>query len=394
MFSAITLIHYFFDMSLIHYVGDIGGMIGIGISLFFIRKSQIKSSSRVLLGTMSFLIFVYGICVDLLAEGNVHFLRMYVSLFGIMGVYIIMLTLFSATTNFKFYIGIFNVLLILHFITIVQHNGGIESISNEMISYSIISIIASTITGLICLNMSSINNQLYNENQIQSEKLKDYTMNLNDIVERQTRELRESNERLQKYAHIASHDLKEPLRSMSSFIGIIKIKFARKYPWDDSFEEYFNIIIESTKRMNDLIGDILTFAKISSSKEKHTVVDLNQLVLRVKNDLSILIKSKKAQLKYGNLSIVLGQENLLFQVFLNIIANAILYSREGVAPIIEIASIEAENKKHITIQDNGIGIAPNMLEKIFLAYTQSGNANDGIGMGLAVCKNIVEFHGG
>lgn len=183
MFSAITLIHYFFDMSPIHYVGDIGGIIGVMISLHFIRNEKIKNYSRTLLGTLSFLVLIYGVFVDLLATSQVNFLRLYVSLFGIMGIYIIMLTLYSATTNFKFYIGIFNIFLILHFATIVYHNGGIESISNEMISYSLISLLGSSITGLICLNMSSINIQLYNENQIQSEKLKDYTMNLNEIVE-------------------------------------------------------------------------------------------------------------------------------------------------------------------------------------------------------------------
>lgn len=396
MFIGVSAVHFFCRMSPVHYYGDLGGIIGVILSLCFIRKGNIQFSSRALLTTLSIITVIFGVAVDLLANSPVHFLRIYVSLFCILGIYIIMLNLYSSTTNFKAYSGLFSVFLLLHMIVIVYHNGGVSTITLEMTSYFIIAIVGTILAGHICANMSEITHRLNQKMIEDSERIQQFNIELNKIVELQTKDLRESNERLQKFAHVVSHDIKEPIRTISSFISLVKRKLNIKYPEDDSLEDDFKMITISSKRINDLINDMLSFAKVSKSNEAYTDIDMNKLIKNVLKNLIAIVTSKRAQISYDSLHSIIGQENLIFQVFLNLISNSIRYSRPDISPEIKIESKIKDQSIIIILQDNGIGIPKNMLEKIFIPYQQihTGASADGIGMGLSICKNIVDYHGG
>ena len=138
-------------------------------------------------------------------------------------------------------------------------------------------------------------------------KINQHNLNLNAIVERQTAELKESNERLMSFAHIASHDLKEPLRSISGFITLVRKHLETNYPEDATVNEYMGFVNTGTQKMHNLINDILSFSKLNSRQREFEAIDLNKTIKEATTQLDTIIRFRKATIHYSDLPTINGQ---------------------------------------------------------------------------------------
>jgi hypothetical protein len=148
--------------------------------------------------------------------------------------------------------------------------------------------------------------------------------------------------------------------------------------------------------MGTLITDILSFSKLDTRKKDFEPVDLNEVVAHVLNHLDTIIHSRRAIIEYSGLPVIKGQANLIAQVFLNLISNAIKYSRPDEIPHISIQSVRKHNSIEIAIRDNGIGMDSDTMAQIFKPYywQNTETPEESTGMGLAICRKIIEFHDG
>jgi signal transduction histidine kinase len=221
-------------------------------------------------------------------------------------------------------------------------------------------------------------------------------------LDEQTIELRRSNAELEQFAYVASHDLQEPLRKVTSFCQLLEKRYRDKL--DDRGIEYIDFAVDGAKRMQVLINDLLTFSRVGRFNAAQTEVDLNTALDDGLANLTMAIEESDAEIlrPAEPLPHVIGDPTLLAMLWQNLIGNAMKFHREGVAPRIAIEwQPSADDDEHgdqwlFTLSDNGIGIAPEFVDKVFIIFQRlhGRDAYGGTGIGLALCKKIVEHHGG
>jgi two-component system CheB/CheR fusion protein len=217
-------------------------------------------------------------------------------------------------------------------------------------------------------------------------------------------QLEQSNLDLMQFASIASHDLKEPLRKIETFGNLLNEKLKAKL--DEKELRYVEKIVKASSRMQVLVEDVLTFSKLSNSELPFIPIDLNKILNRIVDDLEITIREKNAQIVIGNLPEVKAVQGQMHQLFQNLISNALKFNDKP-TPVISIhteplsgkhaGELQIDPSKYncIVIKDNGIGIEEQFKEKIFGIFQRlNGNRYEGTGIGLAVCKKIVEKNRG
>lgn len=205
----------------------------------------------------------------------------------------------------------------------------------------------------------------------------------------------ESNIQLEQFAHIASHDLKSPLRTVGSFSSLLKRRAKDKL--NENELEYLDMISNAAKLMWNLVDDLMTYSQVNSLQMNLTSNDANHLMEEVLTNLDFSIKEKNAKINVANLpNEIMVDETKVRQVFQNLIANSLKFMPTGKTPEININCIPENGFWKFSIQDNGIGIPDEYREKIFKPYKQLHTKDkfEGTGMGLAICKKIVEKHGG
>jgi PAS domain S-box-containing protein len=207
------------------------------------------------------------------------------------------------------------------------------------------------------------------------------------------RKLAVSNEDLERYAYVTSHDLQEPLRMVTSFLQLLQKKYGQQL--DDTAQKYINFAVDGATRMKTLILDLLEFSRISSVKQQHTIINLNDVIAKTRQVLKAAIDESQATINVHFLPEVCGNESQLLQLFQNLIGNAIKYTG-NLKPVIEIGYTETPGEWQFYVQDNGIGIDKKFFEKIFIISQRlhTKKEYEGTGIGLAICKKIVELHGG
>lgn len=207
-------------------------------------------------------------------------------------------------------------------------------------------------------------------------------------------ELESKNNDLDQFNHLISHDLREPLRTIHSYLGVIKEDYCAGL--DDKAVEYINVCRKAVQRLQSMITELLSYAKVKYGDKPLKIVDLNNLLTAVQLNISGLIKEAGCKIQVSSLPSICANSVLLTQVFQNLIQNAIQYSKEGLAPYIVIeGKIEGE-LLHMTFTDNGIGIQPIFAERVFLIFKRlQDKANiSGTGIGLAFVKKIIDLHHG
>lgn len=225
------------------------------------------------------------------------------------------------------------------------------------------------------------------------KELADINRNLEIRVQERTEELERKNKELEQFAYISSHDLQEPLRTISNYIQVIQEDY--KDDLNEDVIAYFEAISNSTERMRTLILALLDYSKLGRNR-KLIEVDSNQVVSEVLEDLNQLIQLKNAKVLVDDLPKLQGFKTELRQIFQNLIANAIKFQKENHAAEVKVSCKELDSHYQFSIKDNGIGIASKDIERIFNIFQRlhSEKAYQGSGIGLAYCKKIVEMHQG
>ncbi len=214
-----------------------------------------------------------------------------------------------------------------------------------------------------------------------------------NLLLEKTKELERSNKELEQFAHIASHDLQEPIRSIVGFSQLLSKKFEGKL--DVQSKKYLDFIVGGARRLQMLIEGLLQFSRFGKDEIKLEPVNFNQVVKEAMNNLDGLIQERQAVVHYKNLPILRAHYAFMLQLFQNLISNSIKYcDRES--PHIEIWADEKNKTWEFSVQDNGIGIDPQYQELIFIIFQRLHGKEKypGTGIGLTICKKIVERHGG
>jgi PAS domain S-box-containing protein len=212
-----------------------------------------------------------------------------------------------------------------------------------------------------------------------------------EIIRNQIAELKLKNKELEQFTYIASHDLQEPLRTVSNFITVIEEDYPEAL--NPEIKEYFEYINAATSRMNILIRSLLDFSRLGKGRQLSDI-SCETLLKDVLSDLNRLIKSSDAKIVVHNLPKIKGYETELRQVFQNLINNAIKFSKPDQTPHIEISAHPVSNGYEFWVADNGIGIEPKYFDKIFHIFQRLNTSDEGYGIGLANCLKIVQMHSG
>lgn len=245
------------------------------------------------------------------------------------------------------------------------------------------------------------------QKEIEDRKIsEDKVQQLNEQLIQNNAHLKQMNEELDQFAYMASHDLQEPLRKIQMFSDKILLKKEQ----DDESEKYFSKIISASRRMQSLIKNLLEFSRHSVSSSDFRVTDLNQLVKDTLTDLEIEIEKSSAQITYNNLPVISAVPGLMQRLFYNLLSNAIKFHKKELLPVIDIKAEKMEPAEllnfighlngsiyyKITVRDNGIGFDNKHSGDIFKVFKRLHNYQEfeGTGVGLAICKKIVEKHGG
>jgi PAS domain S-box-containing protein len=236
------------------------------------------------------------------------------------------------------------------------------------------------------------------ELKLAQELLKRNEEALENVVKERTIELQRSNDDLQQFAHVASHDLKEPVRKIKTFSYKLQDEFG------EQLTEKGNIllqkIIHSSDRMFAMIHGILRYSEVSSLNNHFKHIDLNEIVMIVRDELELLVTEKQAKFEYDSLPTVYANGDLIHQLLYNLINNSLKFSQDGKPSLIKITSrpITRDGLPYvqIAIRDNGIGFESEQAEQIFGTFVRlhSKDKYEGSGLGLALCKRIVERYGG
>lgn len=217
-------------------------------------------------------------------------------------------------------------------------------------------------------------------------------------VNERTLQLQRSNDDLLQFAHVASHDLKEPIRKIKIFTNMIESDYAVNIP--ERGLAYLAKVQNAADRMFSMVEGVLAYSTVNSEERPIETVDLGVIFDHIETDLEIIMSQKQAVLKREKLPQIEGATVLLYQLFYNLINNALKFSKEDKAPLIEVSSSysrrEGVEYLRIRVEDNGIGIDPDYSHKIFDAFTRLNTKDkyEGTGLGLALCKKIVERHHG
>ncbi|QDG50932.1 PAS domain S-box protein [Persicimonas caeni] len=220
-------------------------------------------------------------------------------------------------------------------------------------------------------------------------ELADQSRELEHLVE----ELSRSNRQLEQFAYVASHDLQEPLRMVTSFLTLLDEEYGGQL--DADADEYIGYAVDGARRMKAMINDLLEYSRVRRSDEPFTDVDLDALVETVGADLQAAHPDVAVSLTHDLLAEVRGRRGQLERLFTNLFSNAVKYAGSG-SPHIHVSCTRLDDEWRIAVEDNGIGIPPDQHERIFDVFVRGRTTRQtpGTGIGLAICATIVEEHDG
>ncbi|QTL37495.1 sensor histidine kinase [Pseudoalteromonas viridis] len=280
-----------------------------------------------------------------------------------------------------------------------------ETAQENLVWFTVLSIAVSTLFLLFLLKHLHSIRRAKEQLERYNEQLEDKVKERTQALELYADELTRSNRELEDFAFIASHDLQEPLRKIRAFSDRIKANYETLL--DDRGKDYLSRMDNAATRMSVLITDLLALSRVTTKGKKFEDVALNPLIDTVLDDLEIAISDAQASIQVDPLPTIEGDPSQLHQLFLNLLSNAMKFRREGVPPQITITMSQttAPNKLlediecdwlEVDVTDNGIGFAAEYSEKIFTPFQRLHNRKTyaGTGIGLAVCRRIVERHGG
>ena len=218
--------------------------------------------------------------------------------------------------------------------------------------------------------------------KLDEEKLKKTLLNLE-----------RSNAELVQFAYIASHDLQEPLRMVSSFVQLLARRYAGKF--DADADEFIRNAVDGTTRMQEMINALLEFSRVGSNVKPFVSVDYSVVFDQTVNNMKVAIEESGALITHDKLPTVIADELQMVQLLQNLIGNSIKFTNNG-PPRIHVSAAKQDSEWVFSVHDNGIGIEPEYFERIFTIFQRlhSKAEYSGSGIGLSICKKIIERHGG
>jgi light-regulated signal transduction histidine kinase (bacteriophytochrome) len=212
-------------------------------------------------------------------------------------------------------------------------------------------------------------------------------------LKRSTEELARSNHDLEQFAYVASHDLQEPLRTVSGFVELLRLK--HKAGLDEEADKFINFAVDGTKRMQALIADLLAYARVGTKAKPFEPIDCQELLADVEERLAVAVQESQAAITHEALPTVLGDATQLGLLLQNLIGNAIKF-RGREKPLVRVSARREGPFWEFSVADNGIGIEPQHFDRIFEIFQRLHDRScyPGTGIGLAIAKKVVERHGG
>jgi PAS domain S-box-containing protein len=207
-------------------------------------------------------------------------------------------------------------------------------------------------------------------------------------------ELERSNAELAQFAYVASHDLSEPLRMVSSYLQLLRRRYRGKL--DDDADAFIDYAVEGAARMRALIEDLLAYSRAGRSERPLERVNTERVVAEVAGTLRALAGERPPEIEWHDLPVVEGDPAQLVQLFQNLIGNAVKFVAPGVTPVVRVGAEREEGRWRFTVEDNGIGIQPRHVERVFGMFQRLHTRDEfeGTGIGLAIARKVVERHGG
>jgi PAS domain S-box-containing protein len=217
---------------------------------------------------------------------------------------------------------------------------------------------------------------------------------MEEAIRANSEKLARSNEELERFAYVASHDLQEPLRMVASFTQLLGQRYSGRL--DETADRYIHYAVDGAKRMQELIADLLAYSRVNSKELDLRQTDCQAVVLEAMRNLEVAIKESGASVDWDPLPALWVDQGQLTQLFQNLLANAIKFRREEECPRIHVSAVDSGAEWTISVQDNGIGIDARHAEHVFQMFQRLHTRAEypGTGIGLAVCKKVIERHGG
>ena len=214
-----------------------------------------------------------------------------------------------------------------------------------------------------------------------------------DELEHKARDLERSNRDLQQFAYVASHDLQEPLRMISSYVQLLARRYKDKL--DQDAREFIDFAVDGANRMQTLINDLLSYSRVGTHGGNFSKLNINAIVDEAIHNLEVTLTEKNGRVERANLPEIDGDKTQILQVFQNLITNGIKFHGKE-PPLIKIDYEERDSEWYFSVMDNGVGFEPRFEEKIFIIFQRLHSIGEypGTGIGLSICKRIIERHGG
>ena len=262
--------------------------------------------------------------------------------------------------------------------------------SNEPFIILVAGLVFTGLFGLLLVTLGRRSETVERMVEMRTAELKEREANLAQVIDKLT----QSNAELERFAYVVSHDMQEPIRAVANFSSLLWHQYEAKL--DPAGQKYLTIITDSAKRLQAMVSDLLEYARVGQGARAREKADVNQLMQYVLDNLKVTIDEHSAEVTYGTLPVLQGYPVQFMSLLQNLINNAIKYQAAGKVPHVRVAAEDKGDHYLFSVGDNGIGIEPGNLEKIFEPFKRlhSYQEYNGTGLGLAVCKKIVDNHGG
>jgi len=405
LFIAVTMTFFFLVIGLMQQGAKMGNLILLGnsvgiagtlLTLFLIKKNRIVWAGDALVVTCLIVIGIADLYDDWISPNQQTQYKLYVSLVALVGTYILCLSFIRNREKIFLYSFFGAVIMSIHAVIVYYHPLHTPEIRDALWGHYIVALVGIFLAGIIFNFIVGSLDRLLEQNAKITHQIQIQNEDLERTIASRTKALKVSNENLQEFAYVVSHDLKEPLRTISGFVTIIERRMRKKEQLDPELLEYILLVVNGTRQMDVLIQDLLTYSRLNIASHKFDWVDLNLVIKDVKDNLAASLRETEAKLEIKKFSTIKSERSLVFQLFQNLISNAIKYRRLDVTPEVEVGSFEKNGQTVYYINDNGLGIPQEYFDTVFLAFKRLHNKSDyeGSGVGLAICKKIVEIHNG
>jgi len=405
LFIAVTMTFFFLVIGLMQQGAKMGNLILLGnsvgiagtlLTLFLIKKNRIVWAGDALVVICLIVIGIADLYDDWISPDQQTQYKLYVSLVALVGTYILCLSFIRNREKIFLYSFFGAVIMSIHAVIVYYHPLHTPEIRDALWGHYIVALVGIFLAGIIFNFIVGSLDRLLEQNAKITHQIQIQNEDLERTIASRTKALKVSNENLQEFAYVVSHDLKEPLRTISGFVTIIERRMRKKEQLDPELLEYILLVVNGTRQMDVLIQDLLTYSRLNIASHKFDWVDLNLVIKDVKDNLAASLRETEAKLEIKKFSTIKSERSLVFQLFQNLISNAIKYRKLDVTPEVEVGSFEKNGQTVYYINDNGLGIPQEYFDTVFLAFKRLHNKSDyeGSGVGLAICKKIVEIHNG